>query len=171
MDDYVSKPIREAELAATLRRADSQVAEKVVAPETVRLPPEMLDRGVLDLLAGSSPAGLALVEKLIGLFQRDTESLLSSIRRATEARDWTLVARQAHSFKGMAGTLGASRLGELADRLEHAAMSGNPAEADAAVAGLAKDSPEVMRLLLEWETGASLKEPSGASLNQVSAVA
>jgi CheY-like chemotaxis protein len=167
MDDYVSKPIREPELAATLRRADSQAAEKLVVEEAAG-PASLLDRMVLAQLAGSTAEGHALVGKLVDLFRRDSGGQVSSIARAATAREWRVVARQAHSLKGITATLGAARLSEVAHRLERAALGRDATEADAAIAELAMESQEVVRLLQQWKSETEVKEPSAASLLQPS---
>lgn len=163
MDDYISKPIRAADLAASLRRADSVLPERAVSLAPVG-PISPVDTTVLRQLAGSTEEGLELVGKLIGIFQRDAGSQIANLQRGVAERDWIGLVRHAHSLKGIAGTLGARRLSEIADRLESAGRSKDRFEADAAVVGLAEESEEAVRLVLEWKAGAVALEPSGASL-------
>ncbi len=75
-----------------------------------------------------------LIVELVSLFLRDTpERLRGLVDRPLEPSH---AARVAHAVKGSAGNLGASRLQDLASRLERAGHDGQSADT---LAGLAED--------------------------------
>jgi CheY-like chemotaxis protein len=108
MDDYVSKPVRRAELRAAL--------ERQAKPPTAPLSEKVL-RGVVD----DDPAELA---KLVELFAAFAPANLATMREALAARNAPLLARAAHTLKGSSGSLGATTLREVCLRLEQNAREG-----------------------------------------------
>jgi HPt (histidine-containing phosphotransfer) domain-containing protein len=67
----------------------------------------LLDPAQLDALAED---GLDEARKIIELFGRSTETQLGELEDAAREGDVELFARVAHSFKGSAGIIGATRL-------------------------------------------------------------
>jgi PAS domain S-box-containing protein len=103
MDDYLPKPLRVDQLEQALRRAlddDGGGGEPLV------------DREILDELLGD--------EGLMDLFMSETSAQLDALNEAADAGDAAEVERLAHTIKGAAGTVGASRLAALAAELEQA---------------------------------------------------
>ncbi len=165
MDDYVSKPIREAELAATLRRAEESTAALPEPPgSSDRLVVPDLDRMVLDGLAGNNEAGAALVGRLIEIYQRDLASQLAGLTRSRTLQDWNGLARRAHTLKGMAATLGAVQVSECAGSIEAAAKARDADEAEAAVGRLRPVAERSVGLLAAWwdETSGKLSPVAAA---------
>src|SRR3954447_11357857 len=120
MDDYLSKPLRAADLDPVLERwiaARSPDGDGLVDGERVN---RMLS------------LGSSLVEKLLDVFARTTPPMLEELRSAVEAGDADARRRLAHKLRGSADTVGAQRLSELALELEN----GNGERAGAAVAEL-----------------------------------
>jgi two-component system sensor histidine kinase/response regulator len=120
MDDYLSKPLRAADLDPVLERwiaARATDGEGLVDGERVS--------SMLSL-------GPGLVEKLLDVFARTTPPMLEELRAAVEAGDADARRRVAHKLRGSADTVGAQRLSELARELEH----GNGESSDSAVAEL-----------------------------------
>jgi len=120
MDDYLSKPLRAADLDPVLERwiaARAPNGDGLVDGERVN--------SMLSL-------GSSLVEKLLDVFARTTPPVLEELRSAVEAGDADARRRLAHKLRGSADTVGAQRLSELARELE----DGNGEGAGAAVAEL-----------------------------------
>jgi PAS domain S-box-containing protein len=108
MDDFVSKPIRQEELAAALARS--------AAPA--------LDPDALDRLAETIGGPDALAE-LTRTFLDDSERLLSELRQSVEAGRVEEVRRHAHTLKSTAASFGATELSDLCRRLEALAQTGS----------------------------------------------
>jgi PAS domain S-box-containing protein len=117
MDDYISKPIREEELAISITRS---LGRRSPGPGSKAiLDPAALER--LRQAIGSDDA----VSQLARTFVEDTERILAVLRgditsgRAAETR------RQAHSLKSTAATFGAMDLSALCRELESVADTGS----------------------------------------------
>jgi PAS domain S-box-containing protein len=108
MDDFVSKPIRQEELAAALARS-----------AVPALDPDALDR-LAETIGG--PDALA---ELTRTFLDDSERLLSELRRSVEAGQVEEVRRHAHTLKSTAASFGATELSDLCRRLEALAQAGS----------------------------------------------
>jgi two-component system sensor histidine kinase/response regulator len=135
MNDHVAKPVNLSELFAALAhwlrpRPGSPVPALQLTPH--RGASESKDEGDLPPLAGiDTAAGLAQVSGNLALYikvlrkfrAQHVTRFEAEFRAALAADDWPLATRLAHSLKGVARTLGAFGLGELALQLEHAARN------------------------------------------------
>jgi CheY-like chemotaxis protein len=108
MDDFVSKPIRQEELASALARSAAPV----------------LDPGALDRLSETIGGPEALTE-LTRTFLDDSERLLSEVSQSVEAGRMEDVRRHAHTLKSTAASFGATELSDLCRRLEEQAQAGS----------------------------------------------
>ena len=111
MDDYLTKPIRPAELAAALERA-AQRAE-------VPLDPDARDR--LIETAADDPE---FVGVLLDSFNNSAPAVLQELRDGMSFRDGNVVRRAAHTLKSNAATFGATDLFALCAELEMRARAG-----------------------------------------------
>ena len=112
MDDYVSKPIRVAELADALRRAWAKGQERVEADPA---------GAVIDLVAYrelEATAGTEFTAELVTTFLEEAPSMLAELRTAHAAADADTFRRVAHSIKSNGATFGAVPLSDLARQLE-----------------------------------------------------
>ena len=108
MDDFVSKPIREQELAAALGRSAAPV----------------LDRSALESLEETVGGREALAE-LAGTFLEDSQRLLAVLRESVGERRAEEAHRHAHTLKSTAASFGASNLSDLCRELEARALTGS----------------------------------------------
>jgi two-component system sensor histidine kinase/response regulator len=67
----------------------------------------------------------ALYQRLLCLFQKEHAGDSQKLRDALQNNDLELAQRQAHSLKGVAGTIGAEELRVSAKQLESAIAEGN----------------------------------------------
>jgi CheY-like chemotaxis protein len=136
MNDYVTKPIDRAVLAATLRKwlpesararaGGTRAAEPgpggAAAPAAAALP--VLEgvnvRGALARLG----IGFDALQRMLLRFADGQAKTLSDLRAAVEASDADAAAKAAHALAGAAGNLGADELREAAKALETAARAG-----------------------------------------------
>jgi HPt (histidine-containing phosphotransfer) domain-containing protein len=132
MDDYISKPVRVAELQNALERWGPARARKTDTSFFHRpaiLPMDaLLDESVLAELREMPPSdGVSMVRELVDLFLEDAPQRIAMIRES--AADPVKLAFHAHALKSMSLNLGARRLVELSRKLEEMARSGSVAEA------------------------------------------
>ncbi len=129
MDDYLSKPVRQDQLRAMLA---PHPALKRRIDEPFPVPPQEgpersgLDRSALDLirnLEDGNPSGI--LEKVLGIFFRETPPLLAAMRKAAALKDAAALQQTAHRLKSGSATLGATRLSDLCRKLEAAAREGD----------------------------------------------
>lgn len=127
MDDYISKPVRWADLQAVVKRwvgraASGPRAVEPASAEAAAAPVEaadVLDRTTLRNLRRLAPRAnpRALVE-LIETFLESTAARLPDLREAIGRNDSQAIAQIAHSLKGSTGSFGALRLSGLFAQLE-----------------------------------------------------
>jgi PAS domain S-box-containing protein len=128
MDDYLSKPVRLAELADMvdrwLHRGDMAPLEISTAPGG-----PVLDEAVIAELIS---LGDEVMAGLVPAFVLDTHERLAGIRAAVHDGDAAGLSSQAHALRGSAGNLGGRRVATMCGRLEDAARAGllDPAPAD-----------------------------------------
>jgi signal transduction histidine kinase/HPt (histidine-containing phosphotransfer) domain-containing protein len=115
MDNYVSKPVRTAELKAALQKAHPVPAEAVSAKEIAML--RKLDQG-------GAPG---IFSELTELFFRSTPQLLSQACNALD--DPTQLVMIAHTMKGSCSTFGAHPMEALCLELEQRGRQGTGREA------------------------------------------
>jgi signal transduction histidine kinase/DNA-binding response OmpR family regulator len=113
MDDYISKPLRMAELKTMLDKwLPKRKAETLAVWDITAL---------VEMVGNNSTTHRSLLEK----FLLSAERQVAEIRRATLTDDTTVLADAAHSLKSAARSVGALALSELCQRLETAGRNGD----------------------------------------------
>jgi len=97
MDAFLGKPVRLATLAAV-------ITQQVRAPQAAGEDPERI-------------ADSGLRQKLVAQFAAETPALLTELRTALAAGDWTRLRRRAHYLKNSADVLGLRGLQDACARL------------------------------------------------------
>jgi signal transduction histidine kinase/DNA-binding response OmpR family regulator len=151
MDDYVSKPIRDEELRAAIRRVarDPLVVEETMAsgPQdtgAMRAPPGPLDEeAVLARVGGSRE----VLRGLIKVFYQDCNTLMADLDAAIKAGNAVKVRSAAHTVKGMVSFFGAAAAVDAAVRLEKAGEREELVGAGQLFAGLARELEAVAAVL------------------------
>ena len=159
MDDYLSKPIRPADLVEAVERmAVHREPRQAVDAGTLQppLPPAVSDAAgpATDAVVFDPDRALArlegdrqLLRELIAIFRADRPRLLAAIRKAASAADAEALYRGAHALKGTLGTFDAPLAFRAAERLEHAARAGDLSGAAGLVAELATELARLTRVL------------------------
>ena len=142
MDDYLSKPVSERDLAATLERWLSHIP----APAPVQPPP--LDEEVLQRLRELSFGSSDFLREVADLFLSDVPPRLEAIAGAARRRDAVELAAAAHALKSSAGNIGATQMHGLASKLEQMGKTGITAETE----------PVVQQLVAEYQRVAARLE-------------
>ncbi|MFH1568574.1 MAG: response regulator [Gemmatimonadota bacterium] len=142
MDDYLSKPIRIAELTAALQRAASPRPGAASGPVAAAAPggastaaaPSVLDLerfAALQASLGSRAA--AMVPALVQGFGREAPLMVEAARQALRAGELETLRRTAHTLKGNAFNFGLAALAQAARDLEYRARDRQVEGAEALV--------------------------------------
>jgi two-component system, sensor histidine kinase and response regulator len=123
MDAYVSKPLRVAQLLATI----DSVTERGTAP-----PPDVPGRTAVagaaaidrEALLASFGDDTKLVREVIRVFLADSPKQLGVLARAVARRDASAIASAAHAIKGSVGLFSTGAAYEAAQQLEQMARGG-----------------------------------------------
>jgi PAS domain S-box-containing protein len=147
MDDYMSKPLRLSELAAMLAKwlpqavSSEDVAVSALAPaassaaeHVVPASGAIWDATALTRLIGPHPV---MQRQLLDKFLINAPQRIAAIIQAQTQGTIDTVAREAHTLKSAARTVGAMALGELCQDLESAAKAGSEAKCAGLVRQLA----------------------------------
>jgi CheY-like chemotaxis protein/HPt (histidine-containing phosphotransfer) domain-containing protein len=160
MDDYLTKPIRPADLqAALLKWGGAASARRQAQPAPVEPAPEAagaagphayprLDlEGLMELRAMQAEGEPDILAELAGIFLRDTARRLGDLRHALSRGDAKEARRLAHTIKGSSLNLGAPRMAALCTVLESEGGAGSFDDASATAARLADEFSHVSALL------------------------
>jgi CheY-like chemotaxis protein/HPt (histidine-containing phosphotransfer) domain-containing protein len=130
MDEYLTKPIRTAELVGALERAatlsTAGALDGALRDSDDMAPPgPAVDKAVLDRLVASMGGDPAFVAELIEEFDTDAPKLVGELKRGISEGNVEVVHRAAHTMKSNASTFGADELATLCAELEAAAKGGS----------------------------------------------
>jgi HPt (histidine-containing phosphotransfer) domain-containing protein len=140
MDDYISKPVRIAELVAALERGPALEA----APVSAATITGAVDISVLEEIQASLGDGSpTIVVEIIDMFLDDLPLQLESLRQSAAEGAASVIQRVAHTIKASAATIGARALAELCEELESVARLGDLHGADAHIHTIAAACAEV----------------------------
>ena len=128
MDDYISKPIRIAELQAAIERWGPTKKRRSETTTFMRkdssLTADLLDSNVLAELREMPPTdGVSMLRELIDLFLDSAPKRITQIRES--AHHPTNLAFHAHALKSMSLNMGAQKIVDLTRRLEELGRAGN----------------------------------------------
>jgi len=171
MDDYLSKPFTQQQLAAVIgrwvalpvlaeRHHDDPPEMTIAAPEPTPVPApapgDPVNRAALEnIRALSRDGGDALVQKVINAYMGDTPRHLNALRQAVNAREAEHLRRIAHSLKSASANIGAARLAALCRDLEQLGRAGGVDGAASLLADVEREFQSVrqsLHALLEKES-------------------
>jgi two-component system sensor histidine kinase/response regulator len=169
MDDYLAKPLKVGDMAATIGRW-----APIRNPSPVEPDPTVTGSVPFDVTATNNPlddqepdldetiivslrdlGGSALLDELVSLFRDEVDGYLSAFDQALADHDPTALQRASHSFKGSSANLGATRVAAIAAALEGLGATGDLDGARALHAELARLSGRALEALAD-ETAPSL---------------
>ena len=148
MDDYLSKPIVLADLAATLRRwlsgepaagpvAGTALAAAALAAAGPLGADGVIDQGQMAELFELDPDGSAgFIGAMVESYEATVAETVPMIRAAVDAAEPEALEDAAHRLKGVAANLGVRRVNDAAARLVALARSGTTAGGDTILADL-----------------------------------
>ncbi|MFC5550516.1 response regulator [Massilia aerilata] len=166
MDDYLSKPFSQQDLAAVIGRwmalpLAATVHHDDEPPRLPRESVEVIQRDVINRAALekirmlSRERGDALVQKVINAYVDDTPQQLSTLRRAIGVMATHDVRRIAHTLKSASANVGAEALAALCKEMEHLGRADTTEGADSLLTNMEQEFEAVrdsLTALLEKET-------------------
>ena len=149
MDDYVTKPIRPAELqralaaAAARNRRSSDVRATNASGD-----PTVLDDHAFDELREflGAEAG-EVIEGMLDSFRSRSPEMILAMRTAVDREDADVLRRTAHTLKGLGATIGARRVAAVCEDLESIGRSAAWPNAPALLGRLQQEIVAVDRAL------------------------
>ena len=156
MDDYLAKPVNKVELAEILEKwVPHQERFADIADDPVIPDPDEQDKcrlaNITGLAVNEALRRLEGDRKLYGWllrsFAENQSNVAIMIEQALRVGDTKLAARHAHTVKGLAGSMGAVKLEELALALENAIHLDKPPER--VTAALDRFATELNRLVTD----------------------
>ncbi|HST21987.1 MAG TPA: ATP-binding protein [Blastocatellia bacterium] len=152
MDDYISKHIRQHELAQMLERwagkksVRSETGERAEPLATSE--PASIDASVIESLRKLQTKDEPdFLSSLIDLFLTDVPAHLEIIQTAIAQTDARVLANKSHSLKSSCGNLGATRMTAICQRLETVGRTGSISGAAALLKELEEEFSLVRRAL------------------------
>ncbi|HEX5756827.1 MAG TPA: response regulator, partial [Arenimonas sp.] len=164
MDDYLSKPFKASQLAPMLEQwlpvelhagamavpaAATVAASDVRAPAPVTAAPLLAasessaavidDQALAAIRACQPPGAPSLLDKIIGLYLKDSPPLIDDLRQAIAGNDAEAVFRGAHALKNISANLGATQVSELSRQLESMGRAGDVSRAGPLLSQLERD--------------------------------
>ncbi|MDT9595059.1 response regulator [Nocardioides zeae] len=171
MDDFITKPVAPATLAAALDRwapwtGSGDGSEIASRPDAPAPGPESthLDLERLEMLREVSPDDHSYLDRVIGGFSTRIPEIVTELRAAVESDDAAGTARTAHSIKGSALNIGLPPIAELGSELEARGRAGDLAGADDLVLRLEAaviDAQEALAAYQEWYRSLPPEDPAG----------
>jgi CheY-like chemotaxis protein len=144
--DYIGKPIDPDRLVATLAKwvrptRISGNAPVVVAAAQDSAPEPLPDLPGINVAECVRRIGgnVALYRSLLDKFRIKERKIATNIRETLAAQDRSTAERLAHTLRGIAGTLGANTLQDLAALLESSIKKGESGEVDSLLAQVDKE--------------------------------
>jgi len=129
MDNYLTKPVRKAELLKAISSTQERPEPTVTAESKEAAASEVLNRNsALELLGGDEQLLLELSET----FLEQSPQLISSVREALQGGRADEISRLAHKIKGSVSVFSASKAVSAALRLEQIGKSKDLSHADEA---------------------------------------
>ena len=149
MNDYLAKPILFEQLRDTIERWFGDIFE-TTPTKTSNLDgqrPEPMDIDLAIQKQLLEQLGEGMLNDILGVFGSDTEERIALIKDAQEAKTAEAIAKQAHSIKGSAASLGLMTVVQRASDLEVEAKKGEWASIDSHFESLVKGKQEFDRWL------------------------
>jgi len=138
MDDYISKPVRIADMQAAIERWGPTRTAQKDASFLRDMPPQagdLLDAGVIkELRKIPSAEGTTMLQELIDLYIQAAPKRVRQVRES--AQNSTELAFHAHALRSMSLNMGARKIVELTKRIEDLGRKGAAIEAQELISEL-----------------------------------
>ena len=122
MDDYLAKPIRAQSLIetvthwVTVKKPKNQ--NKKAGKSIKNMTPLVMDIDIIKALSEAMGGDLAFVKGMLVEFIAEAKEQIASAEKAYKLNDCQGVQSELHTLKGNSGTLGASQVHEICEKIE-----------------------------------------------------
>jgi two-component system sensor histidine kinase BarA len=151
MDGVLHKPFTLARLSDAIATHSSGAhalhVEEGVTAETVE---GQLDLAVLEDLLKMAGGAVAIVDRIVGLYERQSAERIAELHEAVATEDVERLGRVAHALKSMSFNVGALAIAETAARVERVAREEHSLVDISEIDRLAEDRENVMREIDHW---------------------
>ena len=137
MDDYLSKPIRNSELARVLSECQSTTPSMSLHSSSINM---TALHEVANDIGGEDPAFLI---ELIDSYLDNTQLLLQELYTSFAQQNFEIMLRTAHTLKSSSGVIGAEDLAELCRELEISLRGNNYDDLDIKINAIADEYTSV----------------------------
>jgi two-component system sensor histidine kinase/response regulator len=153
MDDYLTKPVKPAELGAALDRLFR--ADRPVPIPDAPPPASPAAWAEIDLATALDYAGgdRELLDQLLTIFAHDAPVRMDAIRRAIDSGDAPEVMREAHTLKGSLRLFGAMTAASVAQELEALGRGGDMNGACDMAATLDRQLEQILQSVMASKRG------------------
>jgi HPt (histidine-containing phosphotransfer) domain-containing protein len=138
MDDFLSKPFTQQQLALLLKRWLAARPMTDQAPRSDTVGPPLVDAGVLRNIAALTRP--ALLNSLIDLYLNHSPGLIAAVETAAAGMQTAALAEAVHTLKSSTANLGGARLAMVARECEVLLREG----------GIAQVGPHIARIRKEY---------------------
>lgn len=174
MVDHIAKPINVEELFTTLAKWVRSTGNTAPASQTASQPADFdLDRLTeLDVYTAVNRLGgnTALYNKILRQFSSGQTDGMDEIRQTYREKDWPSLQRHIHSLKGLAGTIGATALQQLAESIEHLLQSDRPNDLTQELDVLATELHKVLAQIRQAQTLPPAARSTGSAVPSDTAI-
>jgi two-component system sensor histidine kinase/response regulator len=153
MDDYLSKPVDQEALGATIERWAKLTLKSEVKNLPASSSPSMnTNEAPLDLerLNALSRGKISFQQRLVQMFVENAQPGLEKMRHALQVNDFATVEQQAHRIKGASANVGVRLMPTVAAQLEQQAREKTLQGAIEQVESLEKQLEQVKIFLANW---------------------
>ncbi len=162
MDDYLSKPVREADLTAMLAQwaprlprtgsSDPNATGQAISYESTPSAPALDHEVVSTLRAMGDADDPTFFRDVIEAFFTDTNTLITTLQQAVASEEMETVERTAHTLKGSSTNVGAIGMAALCRELQRVGSAADLAETMQCLTKLENEFGRVRRELAEYIT-------------------
>ncbi len=153
MDGVLHKPFTLARLsdviAAHASGAHALPVEEVATADAVE---GQLDLAVLEDLLKMAGGAVAIVDRIVGLYETQSAERIAELREAVATENVERLGRVAHALKSMSFNVGARAIAERAARFERVAREEQSLVDISEIDRLAEDRKTVMREIGDWRS-------------------
>ena len=153
MDGVLHKPFTLARLAEVIAtHASGADALPITDQAAAEAAEGQLDLAVLEDLLKMAGGAVAVVDRIVGLYETQSADRIAELREAVTTENVERLGRVAHALKSMSFNVGARSIAETAARFERIAREDQALVDIAEVDKLAEDRETVIREIGDWRS-------------------